>query len=1263
MSKEIRNNILQEVERVLLGPIGGEQEYLENNPLDFYTVGVLYPTLNRTIDVIDDSPEAVSCLQVDEEEEDREFDLTQQEKQSSRALRSRDEGALNDEESLELTTKFRPSAAGISVLIEKGSKLTIEISFAKYTRSIVERLKKSGSGEIERISVFNRTPTALLLEYENGVLNPGSLVLKRNGVSESLISEGNYCISIVTRPYKSAEGSSHLEIKTFTIINAYSVKSFADQREVVDCIFQPRILIENGVGFASFEDFSNHDTMEREDLNLKLLYRNYLSYALGHGISVEWSGVEGLITRAETKVIPVEKVKGVDLSPSDYNGKEILFMKNLAGESLNLSYRWDHVNKELREFVKSYRDWIVRQNEYIDRSNHNLSDPLVKVARENLDKCMDLFTRMEDGINIISEDGDIKKAFEDANRAMFMQRVMADFSKHRRDQKRILSNTDNLDDPLPEYDLVPFNAGSNELWENGKLQISQASDRGTLAKWRPFQLAFLLSQIRGIYKPESKDRETVDLIWFPTGGGKTEAYLGLTAFTIFYRRLKAKNELGNPDNGGGVSVLMRYTLRLLNKQQFERAGILICACDLIRSSEPLNYGRQRISNGIWMGSSMTPNNIVDQVKAYKAYISDTNAERGTDSSKHSPPILSCPCCGNRLIKENGIGRWGYFQRKDIRNRPEGPYLIECTNTKCDFHVTDKKSLLCLQKCLPIYEVDDVIYAERPTLLFSTVDKFVQMAWKSDCFHLFNLDFESGKLERLYPSPDLIIQDELHLISSALGTIYGVYEIVIDKLCMEKNGNKSKIVGASATVRNAEEQCRRLYARKYFMQFPPPGIDADDSFFSKKISGEDPKDRMYVGFMTSGTTSSTALIRLTSVLLERIPTLNFDNKQLDDYYTIVVYFNALKELGKFRTFVADDIVAYRKLLANHFRTFIKPFNHSALCELSSAMNSEEITSGLDRLEKVTLPSNINTNTVLLEKLFSLGIRTFGSMVTAKGALWGEVKSEEFFTKIGLQYTGINQVDHHNFIDLVKSLLEQEVEPIQIAPATNMISVGVDVPRLNTMIVNGQPKTSSEYIQASSRVGREKPGIVFTFLAPTKNRDRSHYERFKSFHQAYYYHVESSSVTPFSGPALEKVLPTVLIALSRSIFQNGDRTALQASQPAYRSFISELLSEIISRAAVVYSNDGIAEITNTIRRIEDDFFRRIDLSGAGKRFANYSHFSTYDQNGHIRITLENNLSVYNAPSQLVDTILKDHIPTMQTLRNVESSSRIAIKHNNS
>ena len=1260
MSKAIRENILNEVERILQGPIGMENEQLENNPLDFYTVGVLYPVIMSTSETGDDLPENTT---VDEPEKTAQNYPTQDNEVvlETRILRpNNQESSLSDEESLELTTKFRPSAAGISVLIKKGSKLSISISFGTYKLVDIERaiLNNLQQTQIRKLSVYTRQPFSEEFEYQNVVINVKEYERSLRGVRERILLSNHCSLDIVTRPYKMLNNSlSDLEIKTFTLINEHSAILFKEQRKAENCIFQPKIFIQNMGGFEHFEDLSDYNNMGADDLNLRLLYRNYKSYALGHGISVDWKGENRHITQVESKILPVEIIKGVDLNPKVYDDSEVLYMKKISGTALNEDYDWKLIKEELNSFVSKYKEWIENQGWDLDKSKAPLPDPLLRIAKQNLIKCQELFDRMHEGIQILEKDPLARKAFEDANQAMFMQRVMADFSKHRRKESRILCNSDKYDDQLPRYEHIPYNAGSGELWENGQLCLEKASEKGTLAKWRPFQLAFLLFQVRGITDPNSEDRDTVDLIWFPTGGGKTEAYLGLTGFSIFYRRLKAKLEFGNADAGAGVSVLMRYTLRLLNKQQFERAGILICACDLIRRQEPNSYGVKRISNGIWMGGSMTPNKEEHQIKDYKAYMDRSDKSQSSNFVGNTPPILSCPCCGNRLIKEKGVGRWGYFREKDFKNKPKGPYQIGCTNTKCDFHINSTNFQSSQNHTLPIYEVDEVIYKERPSLLFSTVDKFVQMAWNNLCFSLFNLDFINGKMERIYPSPSLIIQDELHLISSALGTIYGVYEIVIEKMCKEQGGEIAKIVGASATVRNAEEQCRRLYARKYFMQFPPPGIDADDSFFSKKIINVDPKDRMYVGFMTSGATTSTALIRLTSVLLERIPTLPVSNLELDSYYTLIVYFNALRELGKFRTFVADDIVAYRKLLANHFGSFFKQFNHSALCELSSVMNSEEITKGLDRLEKVSLPVPKLGHENLVSKLFNVGIRTFESLLYAKGNMWNDILNEDFFKSIGLEYTSSDH-DFKNLIDLVKSVLSQEIEPIQIAPATNMISVGVDVPRLNVMIVNGQPKTASEYIQASSRVGRDGPGIVFSFLSPTKNRDRSHYERFKSFHQAYYYHVESSSVTPFSGPALEKVLPTVLVALTRSIYLNGIQTQLDATDDAYSQFIDGVMNDVIIRATSIDPESDITDVVHLINGVKEDFFRKLKEIGPGRKLATNGYFIKYD-NGYPRTCFDRHSSVYNAPSQFVDSILKDHIPTLQTLRNVESSSQVSIK----
>lgn len=1258
----IRESVFGEVSRILLGPISGVEEELEINPLDFYSVGILFPQLSKSDDFVDADPEEI----ISEENVDSASNETKIQFDFDKSAKRRAALENDDSESpgeFELTTKFRPSAAGLSILTGAHPNMTLEISYATYKRTKIEKqIIVEGENRSQEKFFFKRAPKNYLLECKNGEFEIGNIPSTKRGKMISINLDDNIQLIITTRQYSK---NYEKEIRTFTLVNPKHVTSFKNQKNALDCIFQPCISLLQKDGFHYFEDLSDLTLLNDEDINLKLLYRNYKKYAFGHGISVNWEMENGKVQRVFSQVLPEEKVNGVDLNPEIFKGKDVLYVKRLSGTSVNRDYNWLHIKEELLDFVNLYEAWIAEQNRYIDINPDTLPLEFVKKAKENLKHCENLYVRMKKGIEIIHKDIDAKKSFEEANLAMFMQRVFSDFSRHRRRNGRVQSDNAIFDDKLPDFSSIPFDSSSGLIWSDGNLDLSSGLARnGSLARWRPFQLAFLLSQIEGIVNPESIDRETIDLIWFPTGGGKTEAYLCLTAFTIFYRRLKAKKITGSPDKGAGVTVLMRYTLRLLNKQQFERASIIICACELIRRKDPENYGNARISNGIWMGRTMTPNQETDQIKDYGNYISRVEKAQQPDSYRNSPPLLSCPCCGNRLIKEtvNGkvIGRWGYLRERNIKNAETGRYLITCTNTKCEYYIKPSELKQSKNKTIPIFEIDETIYVERPTLLFSTVDKFVQLAWKTESFNLFNIEFLEDRVNRLYPSPELIIQDELHLISSALGTIYGVYEIIIDRLSKEAGGKSPKIIGATATVRNAAEQCKKLYGKSHFMQFPPPGTDADDSFYAKKMLKDD-KNRLYVGFMSSGVTTSTALIRLTSVLLERISSLNINNESLDSYYTVVAYFNALKELGKFRTFLTDDIVAYRKLLANHFNTFVKPFDSNTLCELSSVMTADDISSGLDRLEKVTLPLVANSSNPLITKLFQSGIRTVNDLKSARGSVWKNTFiNKSFFEDMRLDYTGDFNTDINYFVKHVEELFVEKTFPIQIAPATNMISVGVDIPRLNTMIVVGQPKTSAEYIQASSRVGREKPGIVFTFLSPTKNRDRSHYENFKSFHQAYYYHVESSSVTPFSTPALEKVLPTVLIALTKSLFLKGNGGAFSQNDSAFIDFIDKIVEEIKLRAENIYGTSNAKAINSSIDSIKSEFMKLMQAMAGAKKFAKYSDFMEYNSStGRIESTIINHFSVYNAPAQFTESILKDHIPTLQTLRNVESSTSILIK----
>ena len=350
----------------------------------------------------------------------------------------------------------------------------------------------------------------------------------------------------------------------------------------------------------------------------------------------------------------------------------------------------------------------------------------------------------------------------------------------------------------------------------------------------------------------------------------------------------------------------------------------------------------------------------------------------------------------------------------------GYYIVfKCANSAygCEFSKDDP---------LPLYIIDDDIYEKTPTLILGTVDKFAMLPYTKGSEYF---GFDNGKK---VTAPDLIIQDELHLISGPLGSMVGHYETMINELCsIDINGRKisPKIITSTATISRAKEQCHALYncGRENVKQFPPPGLNAGDSFFA--VEDRSRNGRMYVGILAAGASSvATAMIRLYAALLYAASALEVnDETERDPYWTHIGYFNSIRELGQVRTWIRADIdeylhVIYKrrredKLPSYKGRRYIKRDE-----ELTSRVKSERIT-----------------------------------------AILGD---------LNIKYTG--------------SINEQTGDlPIDICLATNMISVGLDVPRLGLMSVAGQPKTTSEYIQATSRVGRDSdnaPGIIFTMYNP-------------------------------------------------------------------------------------------------------------------------------------------------------------------------------------
>lgn len=794
------------------------------------------------------------------------------------------------------------------------------------------------------------------------------------------------------------------------------------------CLFQAGIKVksEKILPYKSNQELNPFD-LEAEELNF--LYREVQSFGIGHNCSVNWNRKENWI---ETTFLPEFNVKDTknDFIESDFENpndfkilNESLDIKNL---SIFVSIGKDETIKRMFQFVDVYGKWIEQQK----KNNEKNTDKEKTVSKAIINRLDYNYNRLKSNIECLKND-DAFRAFQLANTAMLIQIIISNdksFAKEEKEKSEVNKN-------IPYDDLTYF-----QEYDYSRLPF--------VPKYRPFQLAFLLLSIKGITEPESEERrDVVDLIWFPTGGGKTEAYLAVTAFTIVWRRM-----MNNETASKGVSVIMRYTLRLLTAQQFERASKLIASLEFLRRNFKDELKSETISIGLWVGNQLTPGKVEDALKAVEEIERECTKKNGRPDLKNTFQISSCPWCGTKLISENDYG----FEANTKK------FYIKCLNSKCTFHNE-----------IPIQVVDEMLFKNPPTLLFATVDKFAQLAWKGESHSFFN-SLDDDKLP-----PDLIIQDELHLLSGPLGSIVGIFESVVEQLCTKSNSKIApKIIASTATTRNTTQQIAKLYGGRKVNIFPPSGLTYSDSFFAKesKVASK----RKYIGFMPVGKTAIDTQLQLIAHLLEA----RIENAEplSDDYWTLVSYYNSLKDVGKIRNKVGDEIIVNTATLQARLfgRNNKYIFNHYGIED-----RTEELTA---RVES----SKIKAVLKQLENKFELVER--------------ETKKE-------VKYKAVNS----SVIDLVL--------------ATNMFSVGIDIGRLNLMLINGMPKNIAEYIQASSRVGRKVEGLVVTFLDPNRARDKSYFEHYIPFHQAFYKGIEPLSVTPFTENTIDKMLTTLVVTFVR------------------------------------------------------------------------------------------------------------------------------------
>jgi hypothetical protein len=830
-------------------------------------------------------------------------------------------------------------------------------------------------------------------------------------------------------------------IFTVSLINAIAEEGNDIESRDARCLFQSELNISASLpdGAAAIRPRFHVPASEDDEdaLTNELLYRNEHEYAVGHGVAAMWSGNAGeAVSAVGTSWLPESPVKGTDPNGS----KRLLdvfsgYPKVLHAEFLGQEDKRELVLEALKSFANCYDGWI---GEVLEPQLPQLSEKLHRKAADfNLKRCRDTLARIVDGIRVLKVDGDAWTAFVMANQAMNRQSLFPSKGERRR--------------PLV---------------------------------WRPFQLAFMLLVVPGLVDPAREDRQCMDLLWFPTGGGKTEAYLGLTAFQIFHRRLISATRRVD----GGVDVLMRYTLRLLTVQQFQRAAALISACEIMRLSDA-RLGTSRISLGLYVGGEATPNHMDDARKSLREELANQNP-------KSTPrQLLRCPVCGTDLHPDT-------YQAHAIDPRID----IQCPNPSCE---TEGVSL-------PVLTVDETIYATPPSLLIGTIDKFAQIPRRTDMRRIFGMD---GGLR-----PGLIIQDELHLISGPLGSMAGLYETVIDLLCTEDKV-RPKIIGSTATIGQAGRQVRALFDRTV-LQFPPPGFDASDSFFA--VRDETGDDRLYIGISTAGRSPKFALQATVATLLQSAAAMRtregMNDANIDPYWTCVAYFNSLRELGGAYVLMQDDVPRQMQFLASRLQMKMRKLELQPR-ELSSRVPSRELPSVLQSLE---------------------------TGLDGGGDPYGETATDTVL-------------------------------------ASNMISVGVDVPRLGMMVMHGQPKSTAEYIQASSRVGRGMPGLVITIYNFGRPRDVSHFEHFRGYHSALYRRVEATSVTPWAPRARDKALHAVIAAAVRHLVPgmaaDDAATAFNPDTPevqAILDFVSERIDRGSNGVEVPDADEQIANIVDLWRR---------------------------------------------------------------------------------
>lgn len=1096
-AEAVRARLVDTLRRDLIGPGPRDadltREVLKENPSRWYLTGFLAPSPEGGVS--DDAEEP-------EEEGDPAFGDDEGGDPESGQARAADDPPPDQPSS---RPRRLPSTLGLTVLLDASvEEVEVVLTWGDYVTEppLPPEVLVDDRAQFDpkyREVRWRRVPgeARLRLQVPDGrgdrILVPGTGGAQR--------PSGALTIEAHARPYeiKQPDGSA-ARVRALTVMVVNRRRSpvrrrFAD----VTYAFQVRLELRCGFGLYPRHDLSGYGSADPDAALADLHHRDVAEFAVGRGTSASWvADPDGLVRAAHTDHLPQAEVERVEPNES-IDGVEF-GMEPLA-QLADLDA--DRLRDALIALPWCYARWIEAQSGGIacitGTARRATAQRLVEAARR-------AHERIADGIDLLRTDAHARRAFRAMNEAV------ARAARWR-------------------------NAGP------GGEPTAQPPPR-----WRPFQLAFILLNLRGLADRTHGDREIADLLFFPTGGGKTEAYLGLAAWTIAYRRLTNGGLLG-----AGVSVLMRYTLRLLTLDQLSRAAGVVCALELMREEPGWREGDTRllgewpIEIGLWVGSAASPNRLgktgdgrddtaVARVRRYRRYGREAPA-----------PIKACPWCGTPFGKNS-------FACVPSDAAPRN-MVIRCTNADCDF---------TRDRPLPVLTVDEAIYRRLPAFMIATVDKFAGLPWNGEVGAFFG-HVDRGDEWGFYGAadppragrrlwnehsllpPDLIIQDELHLISGPLGTVAALYEVALDRLASREwmgRRVRPKVVASTATVRRAAKQVQALFDRAETAIFPPPSPDRRDSFFALTVPPERKPARLYVGLASPGRGPKLIFLRALTTLLSAACAEAASGGEADAYETALCYFNALRELGGARRIVEDEVRARLASYGADRRRLDPadaPFADRRLrepLELTSRVSTDKVAEAKERL----------------------------------GRPCADPK-----------------------------------EGVDVALATNMISVGLDIGRLGLMLVQGQPKTAAEYIQATSRVGRreEQPGLIVALLNAHKPRDRLHHEGFRQFHACFYRTVEATSVTPWAARALDRALAAVVVAAGRHLAPELSPEDAAAGFRGDAGLRATVVQVILDRAPPSKVAGGHARLRATIEELLDAWAETADAQTAtGGKFY-YGH----------------------------------------------------------